>query len=257
MKYLFCLSAILSILTGCGMSKADATVTFDGNHTVRFEGPINRNSADNFLQVASTIEGAFLLEITSAGGDASAALDIADLVNQRRIAVTVKKFCMSGCAYVFLASETKTVEPESVVGFHTTVTSMNDLIEQSFIYSGQRMRGNADKRELNLLLNKGISTDILNKADDILGALCVGKQAPNEPLGDGRSVAFGWKIHSWTPSISQMEKLGVQDIAGYWPTSQEELSLLYKKHFKTGFSGVYVDDMLAYSDEKPRLPACF
>jgi hypothetical protein len=238
-------------------SKSSKVVWVSGDDVINFNGPITPTSANDFLELARKFDSQFTLNITSAGGDASSSLDIANLVEERNASVNVKKFCMSGCAYIFLSARQKKVETNSIVGFHNTVKSNNDLIQHSFIYSGQRMSGIADKREVDLFMRKGISLEILDKADDVLGALCVGNAKSPTPVSDGKQVAFGWKAHSWTLSLEEMRRLGVKNIEGYWPSSQKELDSIYNLHFKSGFSGYYIGDLSNIIDRKPRLPACF
>lgn len=235
---------------------SDGNVSFVGERTIQFIGPITASSASAFADAASKIKGKFVLEITSAGGNAASSLDIADIIEKRSSTVVVKSYCMSGCTYVFLAANTKIVTKDSVVGFHTTVKSNNELVARSFMYDGQRMRGNADYREVELFKKKGISLDILDKADDVLGALCVGQYKGDASAGDGREIAFGWKIHSWTLSLTELNRLGVKNIKGYWPNSQNELNSLYHRYFSKGFTGAFIDDLTLYSDRRPRLPVC-
>ncbi|WMW80489.1 hypothetical protein RF679_17895 [Undibacterium cyanobacteriorum] len=57
--------------------------------------------------------------ITSLGGDLSEGVKIGNLLADRAMGVEVAGYCMSSCANnIFLAGRTKTLRPDSVVGFH-------------------------------------------------------------------------------------------------------------------------------------------
>ena len=100
-----------------GWSRQDA-------ETLVFQGRITEASRDAFSDLIDDATRTVI--VTSRGGDADAALDIANAIRDRDLDVVVRGHCISSCAnYLFLAGRRKIVEADSFLGFHGTLTSMN------------------------------------------------------------------------------------------------------------------------------------
>jgi ATP-dependent protease ClpP protease subunit len=224
---------------------------------IKFDGPIDAAAANRFRAVSSAAPRGSTLRIRSGGGSAAASFDIAEIVHEKKLNVTVFDYCMSGCAYIFIAGDKKNIENNSLLGFHNTVSSGYELIYNSKMFRGQKVKNNTDIREHKIFRNTGVSFDILNKADDILEALCVGDRSKPTWLGDGKHVAFGWNYHAWVLSLDQMEKMGVRNISGYWPTSKNEVDAVARRYFKPGFLVKFVTDIDSIPDRQPSLPPCY
>lgn len=82
-----------------------------------FEGQINHDSANILIGHLRT--GVKQLFISSKGGNAEAALDIAMALRQAQASITVTRYCYSSCAnYLFLTAKEKTLRPNAILGFH-------------------------------------------------------------------------------------------------------------------------------------------
>ena len=82
-----------------------------------FRGKIDRDSSASVINAIS--KGVRRLFITSGGGDAAAALSIAETIASNKVEVIVKDYCFSSCAnYIFLSGARKSLSANSILGFH-------------------------------------------------------------------------------------------------------------------------------------------
>ncbi|MBK1888992.1 hypothetical protein Undi14_03025 [Undibacterium sp. 14-3-2] len=89
--------------------------------TVFFKGEINRESANALIEQIRS--GASLIVITSEGGSAKDALDVAKEMASNKVALQVQDYCFSSCAnYLFVAALQKKLMPDAVLGFHGGVS---------------------------------------------------------------------------------------------------------------------------------------
>lgn len=90
--------------------------------TVFFKGEINRESANALIEQIRS--GALLIVITSEGGSAKDALDVAREMVSNKVALQVQDYCFSSCAnYLFVAAAQKKLMSGAVLGFHGGVYS--------------------------------------------------------------------------------------------------------------------------------------
>ena len=115
------LLVLTSLLFGCAAKFQPATVHVFGE-TVLFNGDIYRKSADDFLSVIAAHPVRRVI-ITSQGGHVGPALDMAEVIFQKKIDVEVPIICLSSCAnYIFPAGHKKIISSVGLVGWHGTVT---------------------------------------------------------------------------------------------------------------------------------------
>lgn len=110
--------AIVMLLASshAGASEPAFVVTREGA-TVKFQGEITAASATALNKHID--DGVRMLEITSVGGDAVAAMSVAYAMRRHRVAINVPSYCFSSCAnYLFLAAAEKSLSPTAILGFH-------------------------------------------------------------------------------------------------------------------------------------------
>jgi hypothetical protein len=117
---------LTSLLFGCATKFQPATVHVFGE-TVLFNGDIYRKSADEFLAVIAAHPVRRVI-ITSGGGHVGPALDMAEVIFQKKIDVEVPIICLSSCAnYIFPAGHNKIISSVGLVGWHGTITHRKHL----------------------------------------------------------------------------------------------------------------------------------
>lgn len=85
--------------------------------TVFFKGKISPESAQALI--AQLDSGATLIVISSEGGSAKDAVDVANAMRRHQVALQVQDYCVSSCAnYLFVAAAQKKLMPGAVLGFH-------------------------------------------------------------------------------------------------------------------------------------------
>lgn len=126
------LAALTIAVAGCTGSQAPGDLSAEPRITVsgawlHFTGPITPASVD---AVGKALAGGRWtgLSIDSEGGDVEAAMAIARLVQDHRLDVEVRHWCMSSCAnYIFPSGARKVIAEGAVVGWHGSVAHLHFL----------------------------------------------------------------------------------------------------------------------------------
>ena len=122
---------------GSGWSRLDA-------QTLAFQGRITEESRKAFGQLID--DETTTVVLTSRGGDVEAALDIANAIHDRGLDVVVRGHCVSSCAnYLFLAGRNRMIEPDSFLGFHGTLTSLDLEAQVAEMEAAARAAGQTDE----------------------------------------------------------------------------------------------------------------
>ena len=117
-RWRLCLALAVFALCSFGARLAAASV----QPVVRYDGPISSAGVAS-LEQRLTGRGQTLV-IASSGGNALAALRLANWIHAHQVKVIADKYCLSACAsYVLPAGYSATVRPNTLVGFHSTLTS--------------------------------------------------------------------------------------------------------------------------------------
>lgn len=244
-----------SEVSGTDKAMAETKIYFDREALV-FDGAITPDSASKFAEMAQSIEPGSTLKIRSSSGSPAAALAIADIVIEKKMDLQVTDLCLAYCTMIFAAAKNKKVDDLSIVAFHSSVKSQNDIIKMSQKFKDQEFLIEIEGKEMDFFRKTGISIGILNKADDLLQVVCVGNKTDRGRLSDGTKLAYGAHYIGWVPSLYQMRALGIKNITGYWPESPDELDMLVKKHFAPGVKMRFVRDLALIPDKTPELPPC-
>lgn len=102
------------------------------SETLEYRGPIKRGSHAKLVEYLD--EKVKVLKITSNGGIPLEAMNMAKELWNRNIHLRVEQVCFSACAnYLFLGSKTKSIEANSLLGFHGYASSiLNEEIRVAF-----------------------------------------------------------------------------------------------------------------------------
>lgn len=141
----------------CRLAEHNRVLHDQKSNTVCLTGQITKEIARQFT--ALMVSPGTWVVVNSGGGDAEAALDIADWMIRSKARLIVDNLCFSACAnYLFLAAVEKVVLPQSIVAWHggpPHVPPPNVLPER---HAHVRMlAARSDK----LLEDLGVSTDLI------------------------------------------------------------------------------------------------
>lgn len=217
-KIIFLMAALFQCLMSGNQSAFGATVTRPYDNTIRIDGILDGTTA---AEVKSFFDSKVTrIEIRSEGGRTDTGLEIGRLIRSHSLDVEVFDYCISSCAnYIFLSGRTKTTRLRSIVVWHGGLNGLRARQEPPQASMNDR------QKELLLLLNEGISADIIIFS----GLLTVG-----HPTDQTRKVEIdGSTIESpvlqqeyqgWMPSKDELIRLGVKNIGQFWePGNQSEI----------------------------------
>lgn len=94
-------------------------VSMDHSNRILFlEGVITRSTSKAVAGAIANFPTLKNLTINSFGGNARAAMEIADTMKSHGMSITVRGFCMSACSIYFIPSATEVILDDGVVGMH-------------------------------------------------------------------------------------------------------------------------------------------
>lgn len=178
--------------------------------------------------------------LSSAGGVSSEAIEFAEQLNAKSIALEVHGVCLSACAsFLLMLTDQVLVEEGALVGFHQTAFAqlgmMNRLLRTP---PEDRPVRKIDLDRLKVqsfsetaaFSRAGVDVSALSEPFEMLGVRCI----------NGVSVVDGAQYDKfdanarWLFSVPEREKINSwrkTDIVGWWPTDQRDLNLAAKAHF--------------------------
>lgn len=89
-----------------------------GDEVIRLEGRIDASTPEALTNRIRETPGVKVLEINSFGGDAIAAMRIAQILETSRLSLRIAGFCMSACANYLLPAAREVISANAVIGFH-------------------------------------------------------------------------------------------------------------------------------------------
>lgn len=171
------------------------------------------------------------LVIASFGGDLDAPLELAEIVRDRRLTVTVVGPCISGCAsFVFVAGSGRFVTQGAVIAMHNTATSALYLARAATgnqLSSADRPLEDRSRREEAFYQSVGVHPSLLVEPQVRLGTMCVEIGAR-----DARSGETQFLIHSnyslWAPTRAQWAARGI-NFSGTLPATDAQAQRLLRR----------------------------
>ncbi|MES2103954.1 MAG: hypothetical protein V4634_08040 [Pseudomonadota bacterium] len=186
--------------------------------TIAYQGQISKGSRQHllpFLDAATTT-----LVVTSEGGSAEEGMLIADELRKRNIRLVVEKYCMSSCAnYLFLAAPQKSVNADSLIGFHgAPLGSLPEAKEREFqrgklnsrTMRGEGLQNHLDRlaiRELEFFAEIGVDRSLYRDVDRLILATVAGKD--KAPSLQGK-LTLKIRARQWEFGVSddELDRLG-------------------------------------------------
>jgi hypothetical protein len=172
---------------------------------IKIDGPINFKSPQRFKELLGKNDTTVILD--SPGGITSAALDIAEIIQERKLNVVVDGTCLSSCAnYLFLAGNKKSAKKFSLVGFHGSEygTFLTHFAHQKDI---QKRDAEEFLREVRFLDRGKVSYDVVLYGG-LMGLYC-GNDLQHKAC---KTIAQ----KTWYPSRQDLAQAGVQGLDDFW-----------------------------------------
>jgi hypothetical protein len=178
--------------------------------TITIAGPIDASAT-------STVEtqGPSNVVVDSLGGDAVAAITLADVIHRRRISVTAMGVCASSCAqYVFAASPHRRVARGSLLLFRDTATAMKAIVSDDSDQTVRTLFDARSRRELSLYATLGIDSRLLLLPLVQVRTVCYEVlRTPDNRVAD---IRFRASKMGWATSKDELERMGFR-FAGALP----------------------------------------
>jgi hypothetical protein len=155
------------------------------------------------------------LSVQSSGGHVELGLDIAEIIQNRNIAVNVVGFCASACVnYIFLVSKRRQISPDGVLLMHGDIENTNRFIMESGLPLGP-LATRAGRRYANILdahpEGDAIRYLLRTSFEDLRPIETQRVECSPEDVRDGRVLCYFIRAgHSlWVPSASDLSTLNV------------------------------------------------
>ncbi len=168
--------------------------------------------------------------ITSAGGDAVAAMTIGREIRVRNLKLVVSKACASACAsFIFMTAKDRTVLPNSLVVLHNTNSSMLRMLGNRAPKDAQELFAPKAAAEKQYYSAAGIPSEVLFRPLAEVRARCY--KFGYNAAGTLEDVPWSADYKGWVPPLGYIE--GVSGpVKGFWPTTAQEFGLAYLAVFK-------------------------
>jgi hypothetical protein len=215
-----------------------ASIIRDGD-TVYVNGVIDEVAAQ--LLNAEFDNGARKLVIQSKGGDAAAALSVAENMLKYDVDIVVDKYCMSACAnYLFLAGRQKSLQAGALLGYHGGLVGADAAFYAAIGVDVDSIANNYNPatilkglRPVDMTVNGQKYTHVFR--DDASQAKFLMEIATEDDLADHRYVFDEWSnkpissTATYFPSKATLAAHGVAGIVDYpYPRSQKDMDKLGK-----------------------------
>jgi hypothetical protein len=217
---------------GTGQPAPPPPVLREGDQ-ISVTGPITPAVAAEFSRQAGV--GVKTLVINSGGGDSRSAVEMGRIVHKLGLQVIVRKACMSGCAhFIFAAARARQVEPDSLVVFHNTRSSIARLGAPLRSPATESMqRGAEADAELERAFYKeiGVPESFLYQPQIEIQTQCV--QFARDGAGNVRDLEFSRIYAGWIPRRVFMKNVNLP-VEGFWPEDVPTLKQAFLKVFAPG-----------------------
>ncbi|WP_158966757.1 hypothetical protein [Paraglaciecola sp. L3A3] len=124
----------IAFLSGCStvfpnLKQKHFVYLSDKKMVLNYTGKLNQKGLEEFRETFySTKPFPRLLKISSVGGSAKIAMDMADIMLENNMDVHINKMCMSACAnYIFLAGNRKFLEKDSLLVWHGGIQDITQV----------------------------------------------------------------------------------------------------------------------------------
>jgi len=206
-----------------------------GTGKITLIGTIDANMAAEFKKALAADSHIDTLVIDSYGGHSESAMDMADLLRQRKMHMVVDGRCLSACAFfLFPAAASKTVLPGSVVAIHgaafiypdgdqlrvVTASQANELFRSENRTRDRDTMDRTNRRQAEFYRQLGLRNDLI---DSFARYLVHRKQVLGTDMITAQQHAPGCPpVQMWALDKAQLEAAGVRGIGAFWTPSGDE-----------------------------------
>jgi len=174
--------------------------------TLVFDGTITEANVNNAINVINGPDKISRIKIRSGGGWPEPGAKLAAVIQARNIAVEVDDFCLSACMpFVFLASQSRTVENGALLGFHYADSYDVAYLSPRFGLESLTIQSRADKAIRDVYKSAGISDDMLIHQGVMLDPLCWSEMRKNKDL---KSVVYKYGV--WLPTSENLRSWNIE-----------------------------------------------
>jgi ATP-dependent protease ClpP protease subunit len=199
---------------------------------IEYSGPITPEGVKQILDALDR-DDHYSLRIRSLGGDGEASVALAQKIQERRIPVIIYDYCGSGCALIFIASPKKSVEPNTTLMFHWSLTSHADFLTKRLGADNAEVVKvrNLARREQQIYEKAGISKDLLQDSINSVEPICVSAEIQNGKLNYVGRSKLGYVVFSG----EALSQYGFDDrINANLVDTASELEMIVPKHPEWG-----------------------
>jgi hypothetical protein len=240
-KSSFAIALLASLVAGSCRAAQTAepfTVRQEGR-TLFFAGELKGDAAAalyrSLVQPATALD---TLVINSPGGEGDQVLPIASAVARAKLKVVVRGMCISACTQIFIAGAAKEIEPHSIVSFHSSATSMAEYLKASGLPRGGEVFARVEEAERRFYLSLGVDPRLPLVTAAMMKPLCI-VEDPSRAVADAGRYGIGWQHSTVILNHNQLERLGVRNVSGYWPTASALRDDLRGLGFRDAFQPEY------------------
>ena len=171
-----------------------------------------------------------IIAVDSFGGNQIDATKIGSYINDHKISIFVKHYCLSSCAmYVLAGARRVIVSKSAIVGFHVPAIWATQIINKyDFNQDISNQVKLLDQKARELYRKSGKNIEILRSAFHESDVHCV-----HALRSDGKiaNMVVSPGVDVWIPSRKELVSQG-WNIEGYWPSSQAEAEALSRLYLK-------------------------
>jgi hypothetical protein len=164
---------------------------------IEYSGPITPEGVKPVLEALDR-DDHYSLRIRSLGGDGDAGVALAEKIQERKIPVIIYDYCGSACALIFIASPRKSVEPNTALLFHWSLTSHADFLTKRLgVDNGEVVKvRELARREQQIFETAGISKDLLRDSINLVEPTCVSAEIQKGKLNYVGRSKLGFVVFS-------------------------------------------------------------
>lgn len=171
-----------------------------------------------------------IIAVDSFGGNQIDAAKIGIYINDHKITIFVKHYCLSSCAMYVLAGAPRVIVSKSaIVGFHVPAIWAAQIINNyDFNQDISNQVESLDQTARELYRKSGKNIEILRSAFYESDVHCI-----HALRSDGKiaNMVVSPGVDVWIPSRKELVSQG-WNIEGYWPSSQAEAETLSRLYLK-------------------------
>jgi ATP-dependent protease ClpP protease subunit len=226
-----------------------------GSEDVTLIGSISPVVLDAFKEIIETESGIKNIYVDSQGGNIISAISIAEIINDHHLHLIVDGKCLSACAnFLFVAAETKSVLPFSVVGIHdgfiwyqqnglektASGNEAESLLNNSKDYLAIEVLKKTKLKESSFYQKFGVApflhkqfADYISRRKNIFH---------NENHYENISYESCPAIKTWVLDEAKLRSIGIKGILEFWYPKDNKERLVLSSKLNIDIAAIYFGD---------------